>query len=51
MTNVFFVFMAPFFSTFECMNHFMGYRQSDLEVYDEIIEQDIAAYRLKKGIN
>ena len=51
MTNVFFIFMAPFFSTFECMNYLWGYRNADLVEYDEIIEQDIAAYRLKKGIN
>ena len=26
MTNLFFVFMAPFFSAFECINFLTGYR-------------------------
>ena len=38
MTNLAFMFMAPFFSTFEYINLLTGYRQSDLVVYDEIIE-------------
>ena len=51
MTNLMFIFMAPFFTGFECLNYLTGYRQSDINVYNEIIEQDIAAYRLKKGLN
>ena len=50
LTNVFFIFMAPFFSTFEVVNYLTGYRQKDVEVYNVIIEQDIAHYRLQKGI-
>ena len=26
LTNIFFIWMAPFFSTFECVNYLTGYR-------------------------
>lgn len=48
LTNLLFMYLAPFFVVFEIMN-FFGYRQADVDKYSKIIEADIAHYRLSKG--
>ena len=50
LTNFLFMYIAPFFWTFELMNKLFGYRQEDVDASVAIVESDIAFYRDKKGI-
>ena len=50
VSNLVFVFIAPFFAVFEVMNILTGYRQKDIDQFEKIIQADIAHYRRSRGI-
>ena len=41
-TNAVFIFLAPFFVSFEILNSLLGYRNEEVREYNKIIEADIA---------
>ena len=45
-----FLFLAPFFVSFEVLNMVFGYKQKEKEQLDVIIAQDIVHYRKEKGL-
>jgi len=49
-TNLFFMFIAPFFDVFEVMNMVYGYKDKEIKEYAKIIDADIAHYRLSRGM-
>ena len=49
LTNIFFMFIAPFFWTFEVLNKLFGYKDAEILEYEPTIEADIAFYRQKRG--
>ena len=50
MTNVFFMFIAPFFAMFEVLNMTFGYGKEMAQECLPIIEADIAQYRIQRGL-
>ena len=50
VSNLVFVFIAPFFAVFEMVNIVSGYRQKDIDQFEKIIQADIAHYRKGRGI-
>lgn len=49
LTNVMFIFLAPFFETLEFINYLTGYREADKQALLKIIDADIAYHKLSKG--
>lgn len=45
LTNFLFMYIAPFFWTFELLNKLFGYREADVKACLSTIEADIAFYR------
>ena len=50
LTNIFFMYIAPFFHTCEVMRQMFGYRDAELREFDKIAISDIIEYRSKKGL-
>ena len=50
LSNFFFMYIAPFFYTLEVLNKSFGYRDAEMNLYDETVEADIAFYRNKRGL-
>ena len=50
VSNLVFIFIAPFFAVFEVINIVSGYRQNDIKQYEKIIQADIAHYRKSYGM-
>lgn len=50
VTNMFFVFMAPFFETLKVIQFFVDYRGKDIRDYDKVLKADVAHYRREKGL-
>ena len=50
MDNLGFMFLAPFFATFECLNYGFGYREgAEMEKVRVAINKDIEDYKSSKG--
>ena len=49
LTNIFFMYIGPFFVTYEYIAFFTGYRAEECKSYRGVIEADIAWYRQKMG--
>lgn len=49
LTNILFLFLAPFFETLEFVSSVSGYRQAEKEELLKIVDADIAYYKLSKG--
>jgi len=49
VSNLFYIFLAPFFVNFEYVNYLFGYRQEDKEACDKLVFADIAHFRKKTG--
>ena len=50
LTNLFYIWLSPFFVVFEYLNIIFGYRQEDKDVYDQIVLADIAHYRKQANL-
>ena len=48
-SNLLYANFGPFYVVFEYLNKVFGYRQSDVEEYNKVVNADIAHYRLKNG--
>jgi hypothetical protein len=44
------MFIAPFFDVLEVLNMVYGYKDKEIKEYANIINADIAHYRLSKGL-
>ena len=49
LSNLFFLFLAPFFEMFEFLNSVTGYREAEKIECLKRVDADIAHYRLSKG--
>ena len=51
MTNLLFMFIAPFFATFEIAQNIFGYRAKELKEWNKVVYDDIAVYRKLRGLS